>query len=119
MKRKRLTGAVAHRQREIEELRANPILAAAYLKEALAALADPKDQAAGLVALRAVAEAHPGGIAAIARASGLNRESLYRALSPKGNPTLRTMRAVLSSVGMRLSVEPLAPARRASAKRAA
>jgi len=119
MKRKRLAGAVAHRAREAAELRANPALATAYLKEALEALADPKDQAAGLVALRAIAEAQPGGIGTIVRASGLNRESLYRALSPKGNPTLRPLRAVLSGVGMRLSVEPLEPPRRPSTKRAA
>jgi probable addiction module antidote protein len=36
----------------------------------------------------------------------LSRESLYRALSPKGTPTLKTLLAVLKAVGMRLSVEP-------------
>jgi probable addiction module antidote protein len=42
----------------------------------------------------------------VAEAAGVQRESLYRALSPKGNPTLNTLLAVLKSVGMRLSVEP-------------
>jgi len=32
------------------------------------------------------------------------RESLYRALSPKGNPTLKTLVAVLKTLGLRLSV---------------
>ena len=52
-----------------------------------------------------MAEAY-GGLAAIAAEAELSRESLYRALSPKGNPTLKTLLAVLKAVGMRLSVEP-------------
>ena len=63
---------------------------------------------AGLLALRDVAEAH-GGLAAIAQEAGITREALYRALSPNGNPTLKTLLAVLHAVGMRLSVAP-APA---------
>jgi DNA-binding phage protein len=37
---------------------------------------------------------------------GISREVLYRSSSPKGNPTLKTLLAVLKSMGMRLSVEP-------------
>jgi DNA-binding phage protein len=33
-------------------------------------------------------------------------EALDRALSPQGNPTLKTLLAVLKTVGLRLSVEP-------------
>jgi probable addiction module antidote protein len=46
------------------------------------------------------------GLGSVAEQAGINRESLYRALSPKGNPTLKTLLAVLKTVGMRLSVEP-------------
>ena len=42
----------------------------------------------------------------MAAEAGISRESLYRALSPKGNPTLKTLLAVLKTVGLRLSVEP-------------
>jgi len=42
----------------------------------------------------------------VAAEAGISRESLYRSLSPKGNPTLKTLMAVLKTVGMRLSVEP-------------
>jgi probable addiction module antidote protein len=56
-----------------------------------------------LIALRAVAEAY-GGLGAVAAQAGISRESLYRALSPKGNPTLKTLIAVLKTVGLRLSV---------------
>jgi probable addiction module antidote protein len=41
----------------------------------------------------------------VASEAGISREALYRALSPKGNPTLKTLLAVLKTVGMRLSVE--------------
>ncbi len=55
------------------------------------------------MALRDIAEAY-GGMAAIAREAGITREALYRALSPTGNPTLKTLLAVLHAMGMRLSV---------------
>jgi probable addiction module antidote protein len=58
-----------------------------------------------LLTLRFIAEAY-GGLGAVAAEVGISRESLYRALSPKGNPTLKTLLAVLKAVGMKLSVEP-------------
>lgn len=101
----RLKGVISHHEREVEELRADRDLAVEYLKAAMESLDDPENRAAGLLALRTVAEAY-GGLAAVAAEAGISRESLYRALSPKGNPTLKTLLAVLKSVGMRLSVEP-------------
>jgi probable addiction module antidote protein len=68
-------------------------------------LDNPDGRAAGLLALRTVAEAY-GELAAVAAEAGISRESLYRTLSPKGNPTLKTLLAVLKTVGLRLSVEP-------------
>jgi probable addiction module antidote protein len=47
-----------------------------------------------------------GGLATVAQEAGVTREALYRALSPSGNPTLKTLLAVLHAVGMRLSVVP-------------
>ncbi|MDP2368408.1 DNA-binding protein [Rhodoferax sp.] len=55
-------------------------------------------RAAGLLALRDVAEAY-GGLGAVAAQAGISREALYRSLSPNGNPTLKTLLAVLKSVG--------------------
>jgi probable addiction module antidote protein len=66
-------------------------------------LENPEERAGGLLALRAVAEAY-GGLGAVAAQAGISRESLYRALSPKGNPTLKTLVAVLKTLGLRLSV---------------
>lgn len=58
-----------------------------------------------LEALRTVAEVY-GGLGVVAAEAGISRETLYRTLSPKGNPTLKTLLAVLKTVGLRLSVEP-------------
>jgi probable addiction module antidote protein len=104
-----LKDVVSHHEREPAELRANRELAAHYLKAAMAALDNPDDRAGGRLALRTVAEAY-GGLGAVAAEAGISRESLYRALSPKGNPTLRTLLAVLKTLGLRLAVEAENPA---------
>jgi probable addiction module antidote protein len=101
----KLKGAVSHHEAEVEELRADRELTIEYLKAAMESLDDPDNRAAGLLALRTVAEAY-GGLGAVAAQAGISRESLYRALSPKGNPTLKTLLAILKTIGMRLSVEP-------------
>lgn len=102
---KKLEGTVSHHESEVAELRADRELAVEYLKAAMEALDDPDDRAGGLLALRTVAEAY-GGLGVVAAEAGISREALYRALSPTGNPTLKTLLAVLKTVGMRLSVEP-------------
>ena len=104
----KLQGVVSHHEREVAELRADRALAVEYLKAAMESLDDPEVRAAGLLALRTVAEAY-GGLGEVAAQAGISREALYRALSPKGNPTLKTLLAVLKTVGMRLSVEPEKP----------
>ena len=37
--------------------------------------------------------------------SNLNRESLYKMLSKRGNPSLQSLGALLDSLGFRLTVE--------------
>ena len=71
----------------------------AYLNAAL----DESDQKVFLIALRNITQAQ-GGIGKVAARSGLNRESLYRALSEKGNPSVQTLTAVLGALGVRLGV---------------
>src|SRR5664280_637450 len=73
--------------------------ALAYLNAAL----EEQDPRVFLIALRDVTQAQ-GGIAKVAARSGLNRESLYRALSEKGNPSVHTLAAVLGALGARLGV---------------
>ncbi len=78
-----------------------PQEAAAYLDAAL----EEGDQDVFLLALRDVAEARLGGMSELAQQSGLNREALYRTLSPTGNPELSSLDKLLHAVGLRLSVE--------------
>lgn len=101
----KLVGAVSHHDWEVEELRADRELAVEYLKISMESLSIPEERAGALLSLRAVAEAY-GGLGAVAAEAGISRESLYRALSPKGNPTLKTLVAVLKTLGLRLSVTP-------------
>ena len=91
--------SVSHRERLVSELRADPKLAVAYINAA----ADEDDRRVYLAALRTVAEAH--GMAKVAKAAGVPRESLYRALSSGGNPRLSTLHAILTAAGLRLAVE--------------
>jgi probable addiction module antidote protein len=44
------------------------------------------------------------GMAKIAQAAGLRRESLYKALSTKGNPELATVLKVMRALGLKLKV---------------
>lgn len=100
--------SVSHGETTIAELRADRKFAVEYLKSALEELDNPEHRAVGLLALRDIAEAY-GGLAQVAREAGITREALYRALSPTGNPTLKTLLAVLHAVGMRLSVASVEP----------
>ena len=63
-----------------------------------------EDRAVFLLALRNVAKAH-GGMASIAEKANLNRESLYRMLSKKGNPEIASIHVLLRAMGLRFAVE--------------
>jgi probable addiction module antidote protein len=68
----------------------------AYLEAAL----QEGDPALVAAALGDIARAK--GITQIARDTGLGRESLYKALSPEGNPELGTVLKVIRALGLRL-----------------
>ncbi len=74
----------------------------AYLEEAFA------DGDPGLIASAIGDVARARNISAIARDTGLTRETLYRAFSPGGNPTLATMSAVVKALGLQLSIRAIA-----------
>ncbi|HKN76760.1 MAG TPA: addiction module antidote protein [Candidatus Acidoferrum sp.] len=92
--------SVPHSEAMIRRLRKDSEFAAEYLKAAIEESDEPRVL---LVALRHLAQAH--GIAKVAKAAGIERESLYRALSEKGNPRLSTLVAVTKVIGLRLTVE--------------
>lgn len=96
------TSSRSHDAAVVEMLKADPDFANGYLAAALEEVDEPGGQAALLAALRHVAEAQ--GMAAVAERAGLPPESHCRALNPKGNPTIKTLLAVLSVAGLHLAV---------------
>jgi probable addiction module antidote protein len=60
-----------------------------------------------LVALRDVAEANQ--MAKVAESACVARESLYRMLSPTGNPTYGTLSSILAANGLRFRVDVVSP----------
>lgn len=68
-----------------------------------AALADD-DPGVFTLALKQVAKARGIGMVQLAKKSGLNRESLYKTLSKKGNPALATARKIASAIGFELGI---------------
>jgi probable addiction module antidote protein len=69
---------------------------AAYLEAAL------EDGDPSLVAAALGDIARAMGMSGIAKQTGLGRESLYKSLSPDGNPEIATVLKVLKALGLRL-----------------
>lgn len=97
-----------HDEATIESFRKDPAFAAEYLNTVL----EEGDQEELLLALRYIAKAF-GGVSKLAEATALNATSLYRTLSPKGNPELKSLTGLLKAMGMRLAVQPLRHKRQA------
>ena len=98
----------SHEEATVESLRKHPKFAAEYLN----AILEDGDQKEVMVALRRMSEAF-GGVSKLAKNAELNATTLYRTLSAKGNPELRSLTALLRAMGMQLAVKPV------SSKRAA
>ena len=90
-----------HYNKTLRHALSDPVDAAEYLNVAL----KEENPAAFLLALRDVADIH-GGIGKVASDTCLNRESMYRMLSEKGNPRIDSLNAVLRTLGLRLSIVP-------------
>jgi len=71
------------------------------IAEYMAAALETQDPGYIAHALGVVARAR--GMSEIARASGLSREHLYRSFSEDGNPTLKSILAVMGALGVQLS----------------
>lgn len=72
----------------------------AYLEAAL----EEADPALVAAALGDIARAK--GMTQVARDAGLGRESLYKALSPAGNPEFATILKVVAALGLQLHAAP-------------
>ena len=73
---------------------------AAYLEAAL----EEGEPALVAAALGDIARAR--GMTQLARETGLGRESLYKALSPNGNPEFSTILKVVRALGLELHASP-------------
>src|ERR1700676_3729553 len=73
----------------------DPEHVAAYLNAAA-----KESQEVFMLALRDVAEDHK--ISKVAVAAGVNRETLYRTLSARGNRTFTTLESILDAVGVEI-----------------
>lgn len=84
----------------VDSLKDDPRLASEYLN---AAIADG-DIRVFLLALGQITKAR--GMSSVSKATGLNRENIYRIVSDKGNPRIKSIQAILDAVGLRLRTEP-------------
>lgn len=102
----------SHAEATVESFRRDPKFAIEYVNSIL----EEGGQGELLLALRYFASAF-GGVNAVARNADLNATSLYRTLSRSGNPELRSLIALLKTMGMRLTIQPVlqSPAKRTAA----
>ena len=89
-----------HDEATVESLRKDPKFAVEYLN---AVLQDGDEQEL-MVAMRRIADAM-GGVPHLASKTKLNATTLYRTLSKKGNPGLRSTTSMLKAMGLRLAVQ--------------
>lgn len=92
----------SHDDTVVAMLKADPDFANECLAAVLEEAELPGGQSALLYALRHIAEAQ--GMTAVAARAGIPRESLYLALSPKGNSTIKTFLGVVRGAGLHLEV---------------
>jgi probable addiction module antidote protein len=92
---------ILHETATIESFKRDPDFAAEYLNSVL----EDGTQEEFVLALRRIADAF--GMKDVADIAKLNSKTLYRTLSPAGNPELRSFQAILGAMGMRLAVTPM------------
>jgi probable addiction module antidote protein len=91
----------SHEEATVESFHKDPAFAAEYLNSVL----EDGDQEELMLSLRRMSKAF-GGVPRLAEEAELNVNTLYRTLSPKGNPELKSLRALLRAMGMQLTVRP-------------
>jgi len=78
----------------------DPVVAAEYINEAF----ESDDISIILMAIRNVVDAQEGGMSEVAEKAELGRESMYKMLSPSGNPKLSSLHSLLHGLGLKLEV---------------
>jgi probable addiction module antidote protein len=97
---------ISHEEVTIRMFREDPEFAAEYLNQVL----EDGNQEELMLAMRRIADAF-GGVSELAKRTNLHAKTLYRTLSRKGNPELRSLNALFKAMGMRIVVAPLPPSK--------
>ncbi len=84
----------------LEERLKDPELACHFIAEAI----EENDPDYLKVALGEIVKAY--GVAYISEQSGIGRQTIYKMLSEKGNPTHKNLVAILDTLGLELTVRP-------------
>ena len=100
---KKIKKNTAHKEYKelLNEDLSDPKIAKEYLNEAL----KDEDERVFLLALKDVIEARDEDIAALAQKSHIERQSLYRILSKKGNPRWLNINAIFKALGFHLQLK--------------
>jgi len=93
---------ISHDEVMAEVFRKDP----AYAIELLNSILEDGEQGELLITLRQMAKAF-GGVRDVAKAADLNPNQIYRTLSEKGNPEMKSLAAILRVMGLRLAIQPL------------
>lgn len=105
---------------QMSNLKISPFDSSRYLidEEAIAAYLGSilEEDDAGLLADAIGQIAKARGMTEIAQASGMTRESLYKALRADAQPRFETLSHVLMALGLRFTIEPIKANARASVK---
>ncbi|MDF2939883.1 MAG: putative transcriptional regulator [Gammaproteobacteria bacterium] len=95
-----MANKIAYQDYLIESLK-DPVEASGYLNAAL----EGGSIEVFLLALHNVVQAQ-GGVSKLAEKANKSRASLYKTLSKKGNPYLKSTHEILSALGLHLAVLP-------------
>lgn len=91
--------------KEVEALK-DHAYASAVLSEAIQKLAESGDAQTFLLTLRKLTKAQ-GGMTALSKRIGINRQNLYRTFASTGNPKFRSLGAILKGLGYKLAIAPI------------
>ncbi len=102
--------------KEVEALK-DADYATGVLSEAIQKLAESGDAQTFLLTLRKLTKAQ-GGMTALSKRIGINRQNLYRTFASTGNPKFRSLGAILKGLGYKLAIAPASAEEVASSNKA-
>ena len=102
---KKLAPSVSHEEEQIQRFRKNPKRAMMYLNACIEVAFEENDPELVLTGLAVVAKSL--GMTRVAKDAELQRESLHRMLSKKGNPEWNSIFKVFKAMNLRPKLEQI------------